>query len=173
MDYTKEKSIRKWLDKYEVQNYTLIEDKEHGFILDVEGDVTLDFKKLEEIKIQFNVVKGSFDCQGNILTDLNFSPIEVGGNFNCSYNQLNSLEFLPREIGGGTLIISNDDITELNLENLPEIFIGEVSLNDNPLDNNDIENNKIYQISELSSILEKKQLEKKLNSSINKNIHKI
>lgn len=215
MDYKKEKAIRKWLKKYGVTNYTLIEDKEHGFVVDVNEDVSLHYKKLDEIQIQFNVVKGSFDCsfnqlkslkgvpkivegdfncRGNDLINLNFSPSEVGGdfsclqnslvslegaplkigkNFNCSHNQLRSIKFLPREIGGDTLIISNKNIRHLNLEDLPEIFKGEVWLNDNPLSNKDIENNKNYKIHEIFSILERKKLEKEINNQKIKKINKI
>ncbi len=88
--------IENWLKKYEIKNYTINND----LTVDVDGDVYLYYKKLKQIPIKFDIIKGYFNCSNNYLTSLDFCPKEVGGNFNCSWNELTSLEFCPIEIGG-------------------------------------------------------------------------
>ena len=112
--------IEKWLKRYNIKNYTITADGK----IDVDGDVFLDRQNLKELPdyIQFNIVKGSFDCSRNNLTTLNGTPKEVKeyffcsfnnltslqgcsrkvrGIFDCSYNQLTSLEGAPEEVGRG------------------------------------------------------------------------
>lgn len=52
------KEIQAWLDEMEIKNYTINDD----LIVDVNGDVTLSFKKLKTIPVQFGVLKGNFNC---------------------------------------------------------------------------------------------------------------
>lgn len=57
MDTLKNKEeIIAWLDRYKVENYTLIEDAQYGFVVDVARSVDLKNKKLSMITIKFNVV---------------------------------------------------------------------------------------------------------------------
>ena len=91
--------IETWLEQQNVQNYTINDD----FTIDVDGDVNLVRKNLIEFPdyIQFNIVKGYFDCYSTHLTSLKGTPEEVGDFFDCSYNQLTSLEGTPKEVAGG------------------------------------------------------------------------
>ena len=90
--------IEKWLKEYDIENYTINDD----FTIDVDGDVNLVRKNLIEFPdyIQFNIVKGDFDCSTNKLTSLRGGPKKVSGSFICIHNQLTSLEGAPRKVGG-------------------------------------------------------------------------
>ena len=84
--YKDKQQIINWLNKYKVENYTLIPDEQYGFIVNVNGDVDLSDKKLLNIPVKFSKVSGNFYCGYNKLTSLEFSPQTVGGNFSCNYN---------------------------------------------------------------------------------------
>ena len=62
------KEIIAWLDNYSIENYTLVTDQEHGFIVDVADDVAISLKGLKTIPIKFNIVNGNFNCGSNHLT---------------------------------------------------------------------------------------------------------
>ena len=81
----------------EIKNYTINED----LTVDVTGDVIIDYKTLKIMPpVQFGVVTGNFNCDGNELTTLQGGPTEVGGNFYCSSNQLTTLQGGPTKVGG-------------------------------------------------------------------------
>ena len=84
------REIIDWLDKMEIENYSLRDD-----LVDVEGDVDLSGRNLEVIPVQFGIVKGHFYCWGNDLKSLEGCPKTVGGNFYCFRNNLESLKYLP------------------------------------------------------------------------------
>lgn len=97
---TKEEII-KWLDKYEIKNYTINND----LSVDVDDDwttiaVSLDKKCLLSIDVQFNIANGHFSCSNNKLTSLKGCPRIVKGNFSCKNNKLKSLDYLPDVIYG-------------------------------------------------------------------------
>ena len=123
--------IEKWLDKYNIENYTINDD----FTIDVNGSVYLNDQNLKEFPdyIQFGVVWKSFNCNNNYLTSLRGVPREVkwgfycafnkltslegapekvGRDFDCSYNRLTSLKGAPREVGG-SFDCSNNELTTL------------------------------------------------------------
>ena len=79
--FSDKQQIIAWLDKYKVKNYTLVSDKQYGFIVNVNGDVDLRSKKLFNIPVKFSEVTGIFNCSHNQLTSLEFSPQTVNGNF--------------------------------------------------------------------------------------------
>ena len=83
-------------NKYRIRNYTINADG----LIDVDGDVYLDNKRLTKLPLKFGKVTGDFDCHNNQLTTLEGAPREVGGGFDCYYNQLTTLEGSPREVGG-------------------------------------------------------------------------
>ena len=114
-------NIRKWLNRYNVKNYTLIPDEQYGFVVNVDGNVNLYNKQISAIEIKFNIVSDYFYCPLNNLTSLEGYPTLVGGLFNCSRNELTSLEHCPASIGGGLDIISNK-LT--NFYHLPKIISG-------------------------------------------------
>jgi hypothetical protein len=88
-----EQEIKDLCSEYGIWNYQIRDDGS----IDVEGDVILcnkldDFKQLP---LNFNVIKGDFDCSGDSLTTLEYSPKMVDGEFYCQYNyHITSLEGL-------------------------------------------------------------------------------
>lgn len=94
--FTPKKKIGVWLDKMNVEGYTINED----LSVDVRGDVSLSYKSLENILVKFKSVTGNFDCSNNKLTTLVNCPDYVGDIFNCSVNKLTSLKYCPNLIEG-------------------------------------------------------------------------
>src|SRR5690606_19501070 len=92
---TKEE-IEKWLDKMEIENYTINED----LTVDVKGDVDIIQRELNKIPVQFGIIEGWFECKKNKLTSLEGAPKVVEGVFNCSDNNLTSLEGCPKIVEG-------------------------------------------------------------------------
>ena len=93
----KRAQIIKWLDSFEIKNYTINDD----LTIDVKGDVNLFERSLTCFPsfIKFNEVTGHFTCSYNQLTSLEGCPRTVGLSLYCSYNQLTSLEGCPRTVG--------------------------------------------------------------------------
>jgi hypothetical protein len=74
-----------------VKNYTINENS----VVDVNGDVDLSFKNMEEIPIQFGIVKGFFNCSYNKLKSLKGSPKKCYILY-CSNNSITNLDFCPK-----------------------------------------------------------------------------
>lgn len=91
---TKEE-IKGWLDGKQITSYTINED----LSVDVNANVQLSFKAIQNLPVQFGIVKGSFSCTNNNLKTLKGSPRVVIGDFNCSSNKLESLVGGPQEVG--------------------------------------------------------------------------
>jgi hypothetical protein len=89
-------SIQDICKQYNIKNYTINPDGS----IDVDGDVSLNYKNLTELPLRFNKVTGYFYCRFNQLTTLKGSPRWVGGDFSCYNNDLTSLEFSPNYVGG-------------------------------------------------------------------------
>lgn len=68
--------------------------------IDIYGSISLSNCLLNKMPFKFNIVTGSFTCNGNKLTDLDGCPNYVGGNFICSENKLTTLKGCPQEVGG-------------------------------------------------------------------------
>ena len=113
--------IIKWLDSYEIKNYTINDD----WTIDVNGDVDLKQQSLTCFPscIKFNEVSGYFACYDNQLTNLEGCPRTVGGVFSCSGNQLTSLEGCPRTVGKD-FFCYNNQLTSLEGCQLVIIKIG-------------------------------------------------
>ena len=92
--------IEKWLNKYNIKNYELFEDKEYGYIVNVNGSVNLYTKNLKSIEVKFNIVKGDFLCNNNKLKNLEGCPEIIKRNFYCNNNKLNSLNYGPKIVDG-------------------------------------------------------------------------
>lgn len=88
---TNKEDIKAWLDQYGIQKYTINED----MTVDVDGDVSLEKKKLKYIPVQFNKINGKFNCSDNQLMSLEGCPKEVKGGFLCHNNKLKSLKYSP------------------------------------------------------------------------------
>lgn len=65
--------------------------------VDVQGNIDIRDRNLTYIPVQFNIVKGDFNCQKNKLLTLKGSPKEVNGSFDCAHNELISLEGAPHK----------------------------------------------------------------------------
>ena len=98
--------------------------------IDVRGDVHLSNKGLSKLPLKFNLVYGSFYCDGNQLTTLEGAPRTVGGDFSCSYNQLSNLEGAPISVGGGFSCSHNQLET---LEDAPRTVGGSFNCSHNQL----------------------------------------
>ena len=119
--------IEKWLNKYKIKNYTINDD----FTIDVDGNVDLTYKHLSELPeyIQFNIVKGGFDCKVNDFTSLRGCPKEVGGGFFCNFNELITLEGAPKEVER-SFDCSYNKLT--SLEGAPKEVGGYLDCSNNP-----------------------------------------
>ena len=82
--------IAKWLDKYNIKNYTINDD----LTVDVAGHVFLDNKGLATIPIQFGQVGGNFWCNNNKLKSLEGCPNVIRGGFYCADKFKNDIEYL-------------------------------------------------------------------------------
>lgn len=91
--------IKKWLDEYNIKNYTINDD----LTIDVKGEVNLrgfidkklpDYIQFRNISVCFKIM----DCPN--LESLEGCPQKVGGNFDCRYcEKLKSLRGCPEEVG--------------------------------------------------------------------------
>ena len=88
------KNIKYICAKYNIENYTINEDKS----IDVDGDVYLSCLGLTKLPLKFRNVTGYFDCSNNNLITLKGAPETVDDNFDCSYNNLITLEGAPRRV---------------------------------------------------------------------------
>lgn len=69
-----EKEIIDWLDSEFIKNYTIIPDKEYGFVVNVNESVHLDFCDFELFPVKFNTVNGYFLIVNSDLVLLCGSP---------------------------------------------------------------------------------------------------
>ena len=148
----KKEEIEAWLNQYQIKNYELIEDQEYGYIVNVNGGVNLNLKKLKSIDVKFNEVRGFFDCENNKLKSLEGCPEIVEGYFDVGFNKVEVLEYSPKLIKGGfycnnnnlkSLKSSNEIVVEydfdcsnnqlLSLNGSPEIVNGSFYIQNNNL----------------------------------------
>jgi hypothetical protein len=94
--YQSESEVAKICDKYGIENWSINSDG----LVDVDGSVFLNHKRLTKLPLKFGKVTGDFSCVRNKLTTLKGCPNTVDGYFSCNYNNLTSLEFCPRRVGG-------------------------------------------------------------------------
>ena len=99
----KRTQIIKWLDSYEIENYTINDD----WTIDVKGSVYLNYVSLTCFPsfIKFNKVSGYFYCSDNQLTSLKGCPTTVSGSFSCRDNKLTSLEGCPTTVGNSFFLL--------------------------------------------------------------------
>ena len=101
-----------WLTEHNIQKFEIIDDLFYAYLVNVNETVSLPNKSLKEIPIKFNFINGHFNVSHNLLTNLDFSPIEVNGTFNISNNQITTLKDGPRKINGAY---------NCSLDNLPAL----------------------------------------------------
>lgn len=124
---TKEE-IEIWLEEYNITNYIIHEN----LSVFVYGNVVIASKKLSKIPIQFDQVKGSFNCSDNLLESLEGAPYCCYESFNCSHNRLTTLQYSPKSVGISFDCGFNDLKT---LEGMPRVIYGNVRATNNKLKN--------------------------------------
>lgn len=101
-----------------------------GGIVDVDGDVTVDSRRIKKLPIRFGDVNGDFIINdGGILTTLEGSP-ERCFNFICRYSSIENLIGGPKYVGG-YYDVENSSLT--SLEGAPEEVNGYFDCKENPL----------------------------------------
>ncbi len=103
---------RSWLDRMDVDDYTINDD----LTVDVIGDVEIAYRDLELIPVQFGVVDGLFNCAENRLVSLRGLPrkcLEVY----CRGNMLTNLDWAPAEC---TLIHCRNNPTLRDINGAPD-----------------------------------------------------
>jgi len=132
------KETKDWLEKTKIKNYIINND------LTVDDDVIITKQNLIKIPVQFNTVKGFFDCSNNALVSLKGSPKNLITNdspsidweqslcgFYCNNNQLKTLEYCPKYVGVDFLGFSNNII---NFNGFPDLdTIKRIDLSYNPV----------------------------------------
>ena len=110
---TTKQSIKEWLDRMSIENYTINDD----LTVDVDGDVYINDENLITIPFKFNKINGYFDCSFNNLTSLKGSPTTINGRFYCNNNELTTLEYCPTTINGEFYCDNNnlEDINDLDI----------------------------------------------------------
>jgi len=85
------KQFEKWFKYHESD--LIWNEQAQGY--DSNTNINISGLNLSIIPIQFNIVKGDFDCSYNKLKSLKGCPKKVGGGFYCEYNKLTSLKGCP------------------------------------------------------------------------------
>jgi hypothetical protein len=102
-NYLKKSSIKSICKEYLSSDEVISWEINKDGLVDVEGDVHLDYGNLGNLKklpLKFGKVTGDFFCHQNELISLEGSPQWVGGDFYCQYNKLVSLVGGPQSVGG-------------------------------------------------------------------------
>lgn len=151
--FTKKEDIISWLNSVEIENYHLIKNSEYGWVVNVDGDVILNLKKIGYFPVKFNDVKGDFSCVNCKLRSLKGGPEMVEGNFTCNLNFLTTLEFSPsvvqksyyckanlitnlvgiKSVGHSLMCSFNVKLT--SLEGAPEVVHGDFNCSSSKLKN--------------------------------------
>lgn len=98
--FTEPKDIEQWLYAHKIVDFSLRPHPDYGFVVDVpQGDIQLEYFKLQVIPVKFGLVADNFSCRFNELTNLDFFPLELQGAFDCSNNRLRSLKGCGPQIG--------------------------------------------------------------------------
>lgn len=85
------KDIKQWLDEMNINPYTINDD----YTIDVNGDVSISYKNIYEIPIQFGNINGYFACNNNNLISLSGHPKKCR-NFYCYNNPKLTYEYLSK-----------------------------------------------------------------------------
>ena len=95
-----ESEIAQWLDERGITNFDFVYHCNFGLMVDVHDSVFLGSQRLEHIPVKFHEIEGSFYCDKNKLTNLNFCPLIVQGKLNLSHNALTQLKGVTKDIKG-------------------------------------------------------------------------
>ena len=75
--------IKKWLEEYQIHDYTINED----LTVDVNGNVEVMHYGLVDIPVQFGTITGTFNISCNFIYKLSKFPRIVKGDFACYRNR--------------------------------------------------------------------------------------
>lgn len=120
--------VQSWLHQFDIYNYVILDD----LSVNIKGDVYLHNTHIEEFKVQFNEVSGSFICSYNRLKSLKGSPRIVEKTFDCSNNQITSLIEGPKQVGRH-YDFSYNQVS--SLEGLPTFISHDLVAHENPIHN--------------------------------------
>ena len=130
---TDKDKIKSWLDSMSIEDYTINPD----LTVDVNGYVDISKKNLTEIPVQFGIVKGTFYCNHNFLTNLIGAPSNIKNSLYCNNNILSNLIGAPSIINGSVYCYNNQLTT---LTGVPSTIEGEFVCSNNPLEDiNDLD----------------------------------
>lgn len=120
--------IKKWLDNIGIKNYNINAD----LTIDVNNDINLMGLGIDEFPsyIQFNIVKGYFDCTLNKFKSFKGFPKEIHGKFYCVYNQFETLEYFPEKLYGSVNCAFNQI---KSLKGCPKKILGDFNCSYNKL----------------------------------------
>lgn len=91
----------------DITNYSVTSDKK----VNVNADVDIEGRFLNEIPLNFGIVNGTFDCSANDIKSLVGSPKVVRDTFYCHLNELETLEGGPEKVG--KLFCTNNKLKSL------------------------------------------------------------
>lgn len=120
--------------------------------ISINGDVDLSNKKLTQLPVSFNIIKGNFSCSHNNLISLKGAPKKVSNTFSANHNKIIFLKDLPQcpEIFlGHNNIKSLDNIPEetkfldLSFNNINLISVQLMQQNNYKIESINLSNNKI------------------------------
>lgn len=77
-----EDQIIKWLKQVKISNYSINADK----TIDIDGDLNLFDRRLNNLPVQFGKVTGNFYARHNLFSSLRGFPTDVAGDFSFSHN---------------------------------------------------------------------------------------
>ena len=100
--YQSESEVSEICNEFGIQNWSLVDG-----LVNVDDDVYLNNKGLNNLPLKFGTVTGYFSCNRNNLTSLEGCPTRVGW-FECNSNNLTSLEGCPKYVGGNFWCQSNN-----------------------------------------------------------------
>lgn len=111
------KKIESWLKIMKIKKYTINDD----FIVDVDGNVDISYKKLNIIPVKFGIINGNFWCDRNNLNSFKNSPNIIHGNFWCYKNPFDNYDDLPNIINGHFTHDGNESLNIKKNQSLNEI----------------------------------------------------
>ncbi len=151
LSFEEKKHFKKYVENLQIKSKNFIPFKFHH----IDEIFDCNCNLLENVQNAPAIVIGSFDCSYNQLISLKSKLNSILGHFNCSYNQLSSLKHCPEKIRGNFDCSKNQIIS---LEYFPNMVDGLIILKHSnfasilnqigysSLDKNYLNNEKILQI---------------------------
>jgi hypothetical protein len=94
---------------YDIENYTILADGS----VDVDGDVSIDGYKNDNLPFKFNIIDGDFMISHSDVNDVSMFPKKVNYGFYCNVNKLTSCVGITQDVGDDFYICSNEELHSL------------------------------------------------------------